>query len=128
MRSGEEVFNSYGSLSNANLLKQYGFVEPNNPYDTVSLNVSLVLATAQQWCAQHGCLGTSADELAGRQQALRRRGRLPEKAFLLQKSDLFPEELRVVLQAFTLAPAEFAQWVEGDFSESAEMDKVPSLT
>ena len=36
-RQGEEVFNTYGELSNSHLLHMYGFAEqyPNNHYDEV---------------------------------------------------------------------------------------------
>ncbi|KAJ7568046.1 hypothetical protein O6H91_01G016500 [Diphasiastrum complanatum] len=38
-----EIFNTYGSLSNAALLDRYGFTESNNPFDIV--NIDLVLTT-----------------------------------------------------------------------------------
>lgn len=37
-----EVFNTYGSLSNATLLSRYGFTLPENEYDTVRMVFDLV--------------------------------------------------------------------------------------
>eukprot|EP00124_Ichthyophonus_hoferi_P000329 Ihof_evm25s11 gene=Ihof_evmTU25s11 len=40
---GEEVFNTYGDLSNAQLLSNYGFVEQDNPHNVVNLPLSCLL-------------------------------------------------------------------------------------
>ena len=37
---GEEIMNTYGSLSNAALLHVYGFTEPSNPYNEVCPHVN----------------------------------------------------------------------------------------
>ena len=37
IRAGEEIFNSYGELSNSLLLMRYGFAAPENPWDVVDL-------------------------------------------------------------------------------------------
>ncbi|XP_047056403.1 N-lysine methyltransferase setd6-like [Lolium rigidum] len=44
---GDEVYNTYGTMGNAALLHRYGFTEPDNPYDIV--NVDLTLVT--KWCS-----------------------------------------------------------------------------
>jgi len=42
IKSGEEVFNTYGELSSSELLRRYGFVEDDeNPYDTVDVDFKL---------------------------------------------------------------------------------------
>ncbi|XVE83460.1 hypothetical protein DITRI_Ditri16bG0089700 [Diplodiscus trichospermus] len=43
VKSGAEVFNTYGSLGNAALLHRYGFTEPDNPFDIVNIDLELVL-------------------------------------------------------------------------------------
>ncbi|KAK8716400.1 hypothetical protein V6N13_043709 [Hibiscus sabdariffa] len=43
VKSGDEVFNTYGSLGNAALLHRYGFTEANNPYDIVNIDLEMVL-------------------------------------------------------------------------------------
>ncbi|XP_073039963.1 ribosomal lysine N-methyltransferase 3 isoform X2 [Primulina eburnea] len=45
VNSGSEVFNTYGSLSNAALLHRYGFTEPENPFDILNMDLEIVL----QW-------------------------------------------------------------------------------
>lgn len=41
--SGSEIFNTYGSLSNAALLHRYGFTELGNPYDIINVDFALVV-------------------------------------------------------------------------------------
>lgn len=38
-----QVFNTYGLMGNAALLHRYGFTEPDNPFDIVNIDLSLVL-------------------------------------------------------------------------------------
>ena len=47
IQSGTEVFNTYGSLSSADLLRKYGFVEPAenvNPFDDVEVTLNSLVA------------------------------------------------------------------------------------
>ena len=39
---GEEIMNTYGQLSNADLLHTYGFTETDNPYDEVCVSHAAV--------------------------------------------------------------------------------------
>lgn len=43
VKEGSEVFNTYGTLSNAALLHRYGFTEPDNPFDIVNIDFDLVI-------------------------------------------------------------------------------------
>ncbi|XP_062113846.1 ribosomal lysine N-methyltransferase 3-like [Humulus lupulus] len=43
VKAGSEVYNTYGPLGNAALLQMYGFTEPDNPYDTVNIDMEIVL-------------------------------------------------------------------------------------
>eukprot|EP01018_Ginkgo_biloba_P023761 Gb_03288 [translate_table: standard] len=45
VEEGNEVFNTYGTLSNAALLHRYGFTEPDNPFDIVNVDFDLVIDT-----------------------------------------------------------------------------------
>lgn len=45
VKSGTEVFNTYGYVGNAALLHRYGFTEADNPFDIVNIDLELVL----QW-------------------------------------------------------------------------------
>lgn len=42
VKAGDQVFNTYGERDNAHLLCKYGFVEQQNPYDTVTLTMAQV--------------------------------------------------------------------------------------
>merc|ERR1719454_1641359 len=42
IKQGEEVFNTYGELSNYHLLHMYGFSEKKNAHDTVDISNSIV--------------------------------------------------------------------------------------
>ncbi|XP_057294965.1 uncharacterized protein LOC130623492 [Hydractinia symbiolongicarpus] len=39
IEKGEEIFNTFGKLDNSALLQMYGYVEPNNQYESVSVAV-----------------------------------------------------------------------------------------
>ncbi|KAM0822488.1 hypothetical protein ACQ4PT_071459 [Festuca glaucescens] len=43
----DEVYNTYGTMGNAALLHRYGFTEPDNPYDIVNIDLTLVT----KWCS-----------------------------------------------------------------------------
>jgi SET domain-containing protein 6 len=49
---GREIFNTYGDLPNADLLRKYGFAEEGNPFDVVEIDSQLVVEI---------CSGTSKD-------------------------------------------------------------------
>ena len=63
VKKGREVCNTYGELSNAQLLQRYGFVEEGNRHDTVRLSLG---RTSVLW------EGLDGQELRGRQWAARR--------------------------------------------------------
>ena len=46
--AGEEIFISYGIMTNPDLLVTYGFVLPNNAYETVGFGLGLDQATEQE--------------------------------------------------------------------------------
>lgn len=48
--AGQELFNSYGSLGNCQLLSYYGFTQPDNPEDYVQLSGAVIRAA----CAVNG--------------------------------------------------------------------------
>ncbi|GLJ16984.1 hypothetical protein SUGI_0293720 [Cryptomeria japonica] len=43
VKAENEVFNTYGTLSNAALLHRYGFTEPDNPFDIINIDFDLVI-------------------------------------------------------------------------------------
>ncbi|RKP00908.1 hypothetical protein CXG81DRAFT_26396 [Caulochytrium protostelioides] len=47
VNKGDEIYNTYGAMTNAALLNRYAFVEPGNPEDTVLLDPQLLV---EVWC------------------------------------------------------------------------------
>jgi hypothetical protein len=45
---GAEIYNTYGDLSNGELLRKYGFVDEENPFDCVEIPLEIVLRVCQQ--------------------------------------------------------------------------------
>ncbi|KAI3863289.1 hypothetical protein MKX03_009646 [Papaver bracteatum] len=43
VKSGDEVYNTYGTMGNAALLHRYGFTEPDNSYDIVNVDLKEVI-------------------------------------------------------------------------------------
>lgn len=43
IREGEQIYNTYGDLCNADLLRKYGFADENNPFDLCELNGGQVI-------------------------------------------------------------------------------------
>lgn len=43
IKEGDQIFNTYGDLCNADLLRKYGFTDSNNPYDLVEVDGPLVV-------------------------------------------------------------------------------------
>lgn len=59
VKSGEEIFNTYGFLGNARLLNSYGFTQCDNPADVVSLSSTNIRVAAAM-------LGVSGAQIAKR--------------------------------------------------------------
>ncbi|KAG0174351.1 hypothetical protein DFQ28_006666 [Apophysomyces sp. BC1034] len=41
---GDQIYNTYGELCNADLLRKYGFIDENNPFDICELDEDLVMS------------------------------------------------------------------------------------
>lgn len=48
IKEGEQIYNTYGDLCNADLLRKYGFADENNPHDIVEINGEAVVDTCCQ--------------------------------------------------------------------------------
>lgn len=48
IKKGEQIYNTYGDLCNADLLRKYGFADENNPHDIVEINGQVVVDTCCQ--------------------------------------------------------------------------------
>ncbi|CAM9607060.1 unnamed protein product, partial [Hapterophycus canaliculatus] len=110
VKAGEEVFSSFGQISNAQLLNSYGFVLPGNPFDTVLISSQLVVDT---------CYATfvklEGDKLGEEEMKAAWDGRLSmvasnrdsdegeQEAFVVSKYDLLPESLADMVQILTMS-------------------------
>jgi len=86
IHKGEQIFNTYGELSNAQLLHSYGFVEAENNYDNVLLPVELVVKKCGECCEEVGSLEEKKEILLSV-------GILPSESFLITKEDMLPDNL-----------------------------------
>ena len=46
LQAGQEIFNTYGELGNAELVAKYGFALPDNPFDKLTLDKATLLELA----------------------------------------------------------------------------------
>ncbi|CAM9170747.1 unnamed protein product, partial [Ectocarpus fasciculatus] len=110
VKAGEEVFSSFGHISNAQLLNSYGFVLPGNSFDTVLIPTQLVVDTCYATFAK-----LEADKLgeAGTKNTWEQRLAMvasnrdadegEQEAFVVSKYDLLPESLADMVQILTMS-------------------------
>lgn len=79
MAPGEECLNSYGPLGNAELLRRYGFVEPENPHDSALVRAGDVVSGA----------AVATGRLA-KGELRRRLATLAERGLLVEGESTFP--------------------------------------
>ena len=60
VRAGEEIFNSYGPIGNAELLRRYGFVLAKNPHDCRPLRLRLRTLSRAAKAVVHGAPASPA--------------------------------------------------------------------
>lgn len=107
LAAGEQVFNTYGDLSNSELLRKYGYVDEPNPHNTVALSVEQIMEVC-------------ADGLGGVDE-----GVLEESETLLPEEFLFtleqakalevPDELLALVALYVLSDAgEVLDWLRAE--------------
>ncbi|KAL4877712.1 hypothetical protein BJY04DRAFT_230498 [Aspergillus karnatakaensis] len=119
IHAGEEIFNDYGEIPRADLLRRYGYVTDNyTPYDVVELSLDL-------FCSCAG-LSNSDIESQPRLQFLENLELLDDGYAIPRPSadesllDIIPEELAVLLKTLTLTPEQF--------THQEQKQKPPKLT
>lgn len=97
VRRGQEIFNTYGMLGNANLLNSYGFAQEENPADKVHLTTTNIRAEA-------ALAGISGGQIAKRFEWLESVGLCSsDGSFAIDKSrDNFREMCDVVWTCITV--------------------------
>ncbi|KAJ5669270.1 hypothetical protein N7462_010340 [Penicillium macrosclerotiorum] len=108
IQEGEEIFNDYGEIPRADLLRRYGYVTDNySQYDVIELSLG-------DFCQAAG-LSNSDVESQPRLQLLDENDMLddgyviPRPAASASLQDILPVELVVLLTTLSLAPEEFEQ-------------------
>ncbi|KAI9322702.1 hypothetical protein BX666DRAFT_1849298 [Dichotomocladium elegans] len=99
IHAGEQVYNTYGDLCNADLLRKYGFVDENNPFDLVELNGASVV--------EAGLMGDPA--LRDRKIDLLMEEEALDDCFVIDTECELPPELISTLHVLRAPDAEFQQ-------------------
>ncbi|GES62869.1 SET domain protein [Aspergillus terreus] len=106
---GEEIFNDYGEIPRADLLRRYGYVTDNYaPYDVVEVSLDLICQAAD--------LSDSDPEKQPPLEFLEELELLDDGYVLSRPSqeddqltDILPDELIILLRTLTLSPEQLAQ-------------------
>lgn len=110
--AGEQIYNDYGSLPRADVLRRYGYVtEEYAKYDVVELSDELISQTAKEQ------LGLAEEDLTARLAYLDEQGVLDsgyDVARASSEEGAFPEELCILLNTLTTPAAEFEKMQKKD--------------
>jgi SET domain-containing protein 6 len=130
IRAGEEIFNDYGEIPRADLLRRYGYVTDNYaPYDVIELSLDLLCAAAGLGDSDienqprvignfttthvlHIGLTPSQLQLLENLELLDDGYDIPRPSDDDAATDIIPEELAVLLRTLTLTPEQFAHQQE----------------
>lgn len=129
---GDEVFSSFGRISNAQLVNSYGFVLKGNPYDAVQLPASIVLeACHEAFVKLEGpSLGDSVEDGWEKRLAMLKDHNSLLSAhslFLLQKFDMLPQQLMEVVQLLLFTEDELAIYAAIVSAVSKKLAMYPSI-
>lgn len=119
IKQGEEIFNTYGELSNKGLMHMYGFAQcyPDNHYDTVDIPVSTVTEVVQADCDDAQLMAAKLSFL--QKQDLHQSG---ESYVVGKEGVLTDDELQAVLKVLVMSAEEFKEHEEKEGWSDAESD------
>ena len=111
--AGEEIFNDYGPLPQADVLRRYGYTSPNyEKYDVVELGLILIQKLAKEQTK------LPDKEIEERTTYLDEQGVLDDGFDVAHaanpESEQFPEELRLVLNTLTASKEDCDKWRRKD--------------
>ncbi|CDS08282.1 hypothetical protein LRAMOSA02230 [Lichtheimia ramosa] len=98
IREGEQIYNTYGELCNADLLRKYGFADENNPFDLCELNGGQVI----DMFAKQDKLRDKKIEFLMEEEAL-------DDCFVVDTDHVLPDELVSTLHVLRASDEEFKQ-------------------
>lgn len=122
--AGEQIYNDYGSLPRADVLRRYGYVtEEYAKYDVVELSDEIISQTVKEQL----CLADA--DLAARLAYLDEQGVLDsgyDVARARSEEGSFPEELCILLNTLTTPAAEFEKMQKKDKLPKTELSAASS--
>lgn len=122
--AGEQIYNDYGSLPRADVLRRYGYVtEEYARYDVVELSDELISQTAREQ------VSLEDEDLTARLAYLDEQGVLDsgyDIAHPDSEEGAFPEELCILVNTLTTAAPEFEKMSKKDKLPKAELSSASS--
>ncbi|CEF98036.1 SET domain [Ostreococcus tauri] len=118
VKKGEEVFNTYGPLRNAELLRRYGFVLARNPHGGTTVGLDEVIEAAMM------ANPDLYEELPLRLAWLESRGLADEELstrFFVHQTGRPSHELLITMRALILKPEEMTALIETDFEDEEQL-------
>ena len=118
VKKGEEVFNTYGALRNAELLRRYGFVLARNPHGGTTVGLDEVIESAMM------ANPDLENELPLRLAWLESRGLADEELstrFFVHQTGRPSPELLIAMRAFILTPEEMTALISTDFEDEEQL-------
>jgi SET domain-containing protein 6 len=122
--AGEQIYNDYGSLPRADVLRRYGYVtDEYAKYDVVELSDELISQTAKEQ------LGLTEEDLTARLAYLDEQGVLDsgyDVARASSEEGAFPEELCILLNTLTTPAPEFEKMQKKDKLPKTDLSTLSS--
>nr|POE56559.1 ribosomal lysine n-methyltransferase 4 [Quercus suber] len=117
IQAGDEIFNDYGPLPRADLLRRYGYITDNyTRYDVAEVAASLITTSTKE------LHGLSDEAVLERTEYLESQGVMDDGFDIArpeQEGGPFSDELKILLNTLVLPPA--------DFAKLRAKDKLPGL-
>ncbi|CAO3670452.1 unnamed protein product [Rhizopus stolonifer] len=103
IKKGEQIYNTYGNLCNADLLRKYGFIDEPNEFDLVELDGPLAVEV---------CCEGQEEELKERKIDFLMEEGVLDECFVIDKEYEIPDELIVSVHVLCSAVDEFEKMEE----------------
>lgn len=124
IKHGEEVYNTYGEHSNADLLHMYGFVEeyPENIFDNVEILSENLIRTIKE-------LKNSPDDLIQKKiEIFYELDLIGKSSFIISEDGILnEEEILQLLEIYTMTRDELEDFIETDFEFEEDENEDYSL-
>ncbi len=121
VQKGDELFNDYGPLPRADVLRRYGYITDNYAkYDVVEVSLDLVKAATIEEVKR------PQEDVDARVQYLEQQDALEDGYDIVHVSsdgEHFPEELIMLLNVLTLSEADFEKLVKKDKLPKADLSR-----